>query len=87
MLPEPHRKPACQAETLGHSTIPGLVCADLGDPPVGSPLGDREMSWASMPEAAIDEHGDAPRTENEVWAASFLRDYANVGFETDPSGR
>ena len=75
VLPDPEDAPAHGAEGAGDAAVAGAVGGDLLAPKSGVLLGLRGMERAAMPEAAVDEDGEAVRAEDEVGhpAEGFFR--------------
>lgn len=70
MFPEPQHPPARGAELRVGLLVPLDVALQLWQPVGPVPLGDRRVQRASVPEAAIDEHGDAASCECDVGSTS-----------------
>jgi hypothetical protein len=59
------------------------VLFDLLAPPGGVRLRPCAVLWATVPEAAVDEHGDTCRSEHEVGASSTIDERRTVYGETE----
>jgi hypothetical protein len=70
MLPNPHDFPTGGFERLVIPSIPGYVAFKLGGPIVGVCPRGHPVDRAAMPEAAVDEHGDALGREDDVGPAA-----------------
>jgi hypothetical protein len=69
MLPSTDYDPTCITQRLSDSLVPLPVSLELLPPPLGVCLRGHGMLGAAMPEAPIDEDGDACTAEHDVWPA------------------
>jgi hypothetical protein len=72
VLPEPKHLPSFSHKDARHATIPFAISRELGDPVLGIGLGHSAVIRASMPEAAVDEHGDPRARKHEIWPDAKL---------------
>jgi hypothetical protein len=66
VLPRSDNFPARGAERALDSTVPGEVSLELRDPVVRVAARNVAVLRAAVPEAAVNEHGDAPAAEDDV---------------------
>src|SRR5690349_8541563 len=70
MFPYPHGQPTLLGEALIGVAVPGPVALDLGSPELFVAFWPRSVFRASVPEAAVYEHGHLDRAEDHVRLAS-----------------
>ncbi len=67
MFPDNHHCPLQLAKLFGHLPVTSDVPVELGSPERGVSLGRLGLArWASMPEAAMHEHGNAFRRKHQI---------------------
>lgn len=66
VLPDTNHDPAISSQPPTRLTIPLYVRCQLGMPPSSVVRGPGGVLRTAMPEAAIDEHGDLPRREQNI---------------------
>ena len=64
--PDAADAPAHGAQGAGDEAVAGSVAGNFFAPELGILLGRRGVEGAAVPEAAVDEDGEAVRAENEV---------------------
>lgn len=87
VLPETQHAPAASAKLAGDKPVAGLVGGDLPAPEFRVLFGLGGVERAAVPEAAVDEDGDAELGENEVGADAEGEPGWADGGETSPSFR
>jgi hypothetical protein len=73
MLPDSDRNPTCGGESRIRVSIPSSILDDLRFPVRCMGLGRREMNWAPVPKATIEEDGDAATRKDEIRRSRYLR--------------
>jgi hypothetical protein len=78
VLPDSDHEPPSPSKKPIGALVAFAVARDLRRPPAGVRFESRRMSWAPVPEAAIEEHGDLRSPENEIGPTSPVRLRATV---------
>jgi hypothetical protein len=73
MLPNPHNPPIGGSQTMVCVSISPLVVLQLLSPEIRIRLRSRRMLWTAMPEAAVYEHSNLHRPEDNVCLAADAR--------------
>lgn len=68
VFPCPDNEPPISAQGDGVPLVPGLIGIELAAPPSGIRLGGDGMLRTAVPEAAVNEHGDAGAGQHDVRA-------------------
>ena len=68
MFPHSYHEPTGLAQAPIGVAIASDVAQQFAAPPGGVGLGPGRMKWADVPEAAVEEHGDAGTAEQQVGA-------------------
>jgi hypothetical protein len=74
MLPCPHHSPAADVEGSGYAAVAGLVTIELRHPVLPIPAREVAVLRTAMPKATVDEDGQPPACEHNIWSHPDLTD-------------
>jgi hypothetical protein len=69
MFPNPHNTPPGLSQSEIHAPIPRFVCGEFFYPKCTIAGRHIRMSWAAMPETAVNKHGELLFRKGKVWLA------------------
>jgi hypothetical protein len=84
VFPDSNHRPSHPAQRSVNQQIPRHVCPDLFLPKDTIALGLPAVDPASVPKTPVDEYGNLPFGENEIWATGDPRSPSPPGDSHHP---